>query len=251
MTWTKTIGAAGAAALSLSVAATVAEAGDHKLNYAITISGTTDYVFRGISLNNENVAFQPSIELTYNIFYFGAWGTNIADIYSPWETDFYMGLRPETGPVSWDIGVVYYTFFGAEDPITNQSIASDVDYVELYLGASITPREGFTLGLMGYFTPDQGISYPETGTIEGSISHTLPQVGIFSPSISALVGYTSAEGGTGFFLGEDEYVYWNAGLGVEVEKFFLDVRYWDTDIAGGGFGIGDERVVFTAGVALP
>ena len=250
MTWTKIMSAAGAA-VALSAAAAPAMAAENRIDYAITISGTSDYIFRGISLNDENPAFQPSIELTYNIFYIGAWGTNIADAFSPWETDFYLGIRPETGPISWDIGVVYYTFFGAEDPVTNDSIASDVDYVELYLGASITPREGFTLGLMGYFTPDQGISYPETGTIEGSISHALPQVGVFSPSISALIGFTSAASNTGFFLGEDEYVYWNAGIGVEIEKFSLDFRYWDTDISGGGFGFADERFVFTAGVALP
>ncbi len=95
--------------------------------------------------------------------------------------------------------------------------------------------------MTGYVTPEQLPAIDETYTVEGSASYSLPQVGIFAPSISGLIGYSDLG------IGGD-YTYWNAGLGVDIENFFLDFRYWDTDIDD---GTADERFVFSAGVNLP
>jgi hypothetical protein len=46
----------------------------------------------------------------------------------------------------------------------------------------------------------------------------------------------------------DDYSYWNVGLSKTVlEKFTVDVRYWDTDVDGNS--LADERVVGTIGFA--
>ena len=75
-----------------------------KFGYTLTLSGTSDYIFRGVSFTDNQPAFQPYLEFTYGIAYLGFWGSNInngcpAEIcYKPWEMDIYAGIRPVTGP---------------------------------------------------------------------------------------------------------------------------------------------------------
>ncbi|WP_423414257.1 TorF family putative porin [Hyphomicrobium sp. B1] len=254
-------GVAAVAALGMSTAALADDDGANKFGYSITISGTSDYMFRGISFTNEDPAFQPFIEFTYGnpnlTWYLDFWGSNIADPYGPFELDMYAGVRPVTGPVNWDFGILYYTY-------PNNSIpgSSNGDYLELKAAASITPITNFTTGLTLYYTPDQGGNYNETWTIEGNASYTLPNFYMFTPVVSGVVGYTDTGMSStsadfiGVGLGQKDYTYWNAGLKLSVDKYFMDFRYWDTNIsknAADGFdnNLADSRFVFTAGVNLP
>ena len=92
--------------------------------------------------------------------------------------------------------------------------------------------------------------------VEGSISYGLPSVGPFSPSISALAGYLKSQDGANGGLvfdaagTDDDYWYWNAGLALAIEKFTIDLRYWDTDVDQAPAvkavnGLADERFVLT------
>ena len=231
---------AGAAALVGLAAPALAE--DREFSWSVTLSGTSDYIFRGISFNNEDPAFQPSINFGYGILYAGVWGSNIADPYGPWETDFYAGIKPVVGPVNFDFGVLYYTYAGGGD------------YVELKAAASGSPVKNLTIGVNTYWTPDQD-NYVETFTAEGTAAYAFPAVGIFTPTVSGLFGYSeqtdpvSADADFTAF-GVEDYTYWNVGLALAVEKFTFDFRYWDTDITNNG-GLADERFVFTASITLP
>ena len=89
--------------------------------------------------------------------------------------------------------------------------------------------------------PDQS-NADEASTIEGTLAYELPSVGVFTPTVSGLVGWTEN-------FGAGEYTYWNAGLALAVDKFTFDFRYWDTDISNDG--LADERFVFTASITLP
>lgn len=237
----KSLKTAVAAAAALFAVAGTAAAEDREFAWSVTLGGTSDYIFRGISLRTEDPAFQPSINMSYGILYAGIWGSNIAGDYGPWETDFYAGVKPVLGPVTFDFGVVYYSYFGSND---------DLDYYELKAGASMSPVTNLTLGTTFWYTPDQS-NYVETKTIEGTAAYVLPAVGIFTPTVSGLIGY-SEDDGSDFFLGATEawssYTYWNAGLALAVEKFTFDFRYWDTSIDD---DFTDERFVFTASVTLP
>jgi hypothetical protein len=83
---------------------------------------------------------------------------------------------------------------------------------------------------------------------------------MFTPTLSGTLGWQK-----GFdddyvtiasAFGEDNYLYWNAGLALAVEKFTFDLRYWDTDLDSTGcnhtleFNC-DARFVFSAKVTLP
>lgn len=237
--------AAGAAALFCLTAPALADE-PREFEWSFTVAGTSDYIFRGISLSGEDPALQASINMSYGIFYAGLWSSNVDGAgYAPVEVDAYMGIKPVLGPVTFDFGVVYYTYPGGDPGGT-----FGLDYVEFKAGASGSPFKNFTVSPTFWYTPDQS-NYVETYTIESTFAYELAAVGIFTPTISALVGYTEGDGGSGIFLGEDDYTYWNAGLALSVEKFVFDFRYWDTTLANGGGGLADERFVFTASITLP
>jgi uncharacterized protein (TIGR02001 family) len=217
----------GAASLVCLTAPAAAE----EFSWSVTGAATSDYIFRGVSLNDEDPAFQASIDASYGIFYAGIWGSMISDVYEPVELDLYAGIKPELGPVTFDFGFVYYIYPWGDHP-------SDLSVIELKAGASYSPVDKLTLKPVYWYVPDQENS-DEISTLEGTVAYELPTVGIFTPTISGLYGWTEAAG---------EYEYWNAGLSLGVEKFVFDFRYWDTDLDS---DLADERFVFTASVTLP
>lgn len=244
---------------------------ERKFGYSITITGTSDYIFRGISLNNNDPAFQPFIEFTYGTpsltWYLDLWGSNVNDgLGDPWELDLYAGVRPVTGRISWDLGVLYYTNPSHQASTINPTNAG-TDYVEFKIAATITPITNLSLTAVGYVTPDVGFASPVTETGEFDAAYTLPAWGIFTPTISGAIGYTHAERAGTFDawcpsvhcdpsqinLGTDAYAYWNAGMKLTVDKYFMDFRYWDTSISkrDDQNGYADARFVFQAGVNLP
>jgi len=243
------LGAAGLAAVAMVAAAPVANAEDREFAWSITIGGTSDYIFRGVSFTQEEPAFQASVDFSYGIAYLGFWGSNIdnGDGFEPWELDIYAGLKPVVGPATFDFGVVVYTYPDADT-------GPNTEYYELKAGVSGEIFKNLTAGAVFWYTPDQS-NYSETYSIEGTLAYALPQVGIFAPSISGLIGYTEDTDNTDVFAlgGIDSYTYWNAGLTLAVEKFSMDFRYWDTDVDSdpASNDLTDSRFVFSAKVTLP
>jgi uncharacterized protein (TIGR02001 family) len=228
-----------------------------KFGYSVTIGGTSDYVFRGITQTQEDPAAQAALDLSYGLFYAGIWGSNVDfDPAGSAEIDLYAGIKPTWGPVTFDLGAIYYWYPGADDS------ATELDYVELKAGYSIASPwiKGLVSGTTLYWTPENTGETGEVFTMESVAAYTLPQVGKFTPTISGAYGTVYGDLDEGFNVdgaGEDEYSYWNVGLALAIEKFTFDFRYWDTDIdvVGVGFcanqGLCDERFVFAAKVVLP
>lgn len=239
------MGALAAAAILSTAALTGTAVAKDELTYSFTFQGTSDYMFRGFSYTEGKPAVQNYTEFGYNIFYAAIWASRVdyLEVYGPWEFDVFLGARPKTGPITWDLGVWYY-MFGSKDPVLG---TGDLDYVELKLGASINPIENLTLSLTGYYTPDQDLAVVDTKTLEGAANYVLPQVGIFTPTVGGVLGWAGSDTDA-FFLGEKDYWYWNSGVRLDVEKFFMDFRYWDTTV---NHDFADARFVFTAGVTVP
>lgn len=229
-----TAGLVAATALAYGAAAQADEFG-----YSVTLGATTDYVFRGISLSDENPEAQGSIDFTYGQFYAGAWASGVEGTnFEPWELDLYVGWKPVLGQVTFDFGIIGYLY---------PSAPNAGDYIEFKAAASTEIIKSLTAGVTFYYAPEQD-NYVEAYAVEGALAYALPQMGIFTPTISGGVGYTEADSGSGFFLGFDDYTYWNAGFALGVEKLTMDFRYYDTDLDD---GLADERFVFTAKVTLP
>lgn len=274
----KILGAVSAVALVSTALTAPVRAEDEapKFGYSITLSVLSDYLFRGISLTNNKPQVNPYIELTYGIGYVGFWISNVGDStdlnfssLGPVEIDYYAGIRPTFATLNWDIAALGYTF---ESRAPGFSL-EDVSYVEFQVKASKEVVTGLTVGGAGFITPDQGVNYPFSFTFEGTALYALPKIGIFDPVVSGLIGYTRFESspfhsGTpdaeanlanGVFLGEQDYLYWNAGIKLNVDRWFMDFRYADTNIGDFGLtkenglpasGLADSRFLFTAGFFL-
>lgn len=236
--------------MAAGILAASAQAEERKIGYAVTVAGGSDYMFRGISYTDEDPTVSLYTEVNYGIAYVAFWTSNIDfGVLGSWEQDIYVGVRPVTGPVSWDLAAYYYMYGNRDHGAFGST--SDVDYVEFKIGATATPVTNLTVGATLWLQPDQGYAATDNISIEGSLSYALPKVGVFDPVISGLVGQsesgTNKYYGTGYWLGEDSYTYWNAGVKLTVDKFFMDFRYWDTTIDD---DLADSRFVFSAGVNL-
>ncbi|MFZ4806302.1 MAG: TorF family putative porin [Hyphomicrobiaceae bacterium] len=245
-----------------------------QLSWSFNIGGTSDYVFRGVSQNAEDPALQGGVDLTYGIFYAGIWSSMVGfgpttttgnDVVSA-EVDLYAGIKPVWGPLTFDLGVIYYAYPGANDGGATGWF--EQNFVELKAGVSGSPVKNLTLGATVFFSPEYINETGQTWTIEGTAGYEFPKIGPFVPTLSSTLGTTLFENtfnATRFnaALGDDSYLYWNAGVAFAVDKLTLDVRYWDNDISGtttscaqpgGGTSGGsscDQRFVFSAKVTLP
>lgn len=287
------LAAAGAMAVALSGVAFAdgesvkdapADSG-RKFSYTISATGTSDYVFRGISQNQERPAIQGALDISYGIFYAGIWGSNIdfgEDKFTSGgaqlgpgvggEIDLYAGVRPVWGPVTFDLGALYYWYPNADKwanfnhVCTGNSCPDQIDYAEFKIGYSLASPwiKNLVSGTTLYWSPDGTLESGDIFTVESTAAYTFPVVFGFTPSLSGTYGTVYGDIDDGFSADgtrEDEYSYWNVGLSLAIEKFTFDFRYWDTDIdvATANEGLGacvkqglcDERFVFSAKIVLP
>ncbi|PPD01425.1 MAG: hypothetical protein CTY31_01210 [Hyphomicrobium sp.] len=238
------LGLAGLVAVAALTAGSPAKAEEaRELTYSANLGATSDYIFRGISLSGEDPVVFGGLDVGYGILYAGLWATDLGDNLPGGEVDFYVGVKPVLGPVTFDFGVIYYSY-------TENN--SDLDYFELKAGASaeIAPKLTAT-GIFYYQIENDTI--PEVLTYEATLAYALPQVFMFSPTLSGTVGYADDTDEFGAFTADgDSYTYWNAGISLAVEKLTFDLRYWDTDLdESEAIYSGESRFLFTAKVTLP
>jgi uncharacterized protein (TIGR02001 family) len=245
----KTVQAAGAASLALMALSAPALA-DDKFSWGVSATGTSDYIFRGVSQSDNDPAFQAAFDVGYGIFYAGVWGSGVDAPFvggSSSEIDFYAGIKPVLGPLTFDLGVIYYYYPGTT---TAASGGVDADYTEGKIGVSGDPFKDLSVGFNLFYTDEGTLATGEIITYEGNASYALPKLGIFDPSISGVYGYVDFRDAA-FSAGS--YNYWNIGLSLGVEKLTFDFRYWDTDVSetSATHFLSDERFVFSASIALP
>jgi uncharacterized protein (TIGR02001 family) len=220
---------------------------EERCKLSANVGLTTDYVFRGVSQTSQGPAVQGGFDATCGMFYAGVWasnldwgasgGTTLANI----EMDWYAGIKPVTGRITWDLGVIYYSYPNGADIGSVPGL--EYNYVEIKVGGSAELWKEATLGVTVFFSPDYQYETGNVWTIETAFTQNLPKFMAFgrewSPSISALLGYQTATGSAADkalyranVTGDDDnYVYWNAGLTLGfMEKWSLDLRYWDTNI---------------------
>jgi len=227
---------------------------EREFSFSATATGTSDYIFRGVSQTDEGPAAQLGLDVTYGILYAGIWGSNVDSDFvggSSGEVDFYGGIRPVWGPATFDFGVLYYVYPGSSTGKASRlwgvPVTGDENVFELKAGVSgdILPKLTATANL--FWSPEGQFDTGEYFVYEGLLSYALPQVMIFEPRISGGIGHVDK------LDFDSDYTYWNAGLALGVEKFTFDFRYWDTDSDGHDLfgGVADERFVFTASITLP
>jgi len=243
--------------LAASVGARAAE--DSSFGYSWTVSAANDYIFRGISFTQNDPTVNSYLEFTYKNAYLAFFTTNIDTCegdgcLGPVEQDIYLGYRTTTGPISWDAAVWYYLY-----KVKGSTYGTtDLDYVEFKIGATVTPVNKLTVTANAYYQPEQGVAAVDSWGMDGTAAYELPSWGIFTPSLSGTIGF--ADSGTskyfpnGFWLSDDFYTYWNAGLKLAIDHMSFDFRYWGTDIDSvdpANNKLADDRFIFTVSVSMP
>jgi uncharacterized protein (TIGR02001 family) len=205
----------------LAGAATFASAGAANAEVTANVALTTDYVFRGISQTDNGAAIQGGFDWTGDLFYAGVWGSNVNfGAVSPTETasmelDAYVGIRPETGPVSWDIGLVGYFYPNGDDSVAG----GEMDYFEIIAGAEVEVADPFSIGGQLAYSPE---FFGETGdALYAEINGKYEFSDAFN--VSAAYGNQDVDD-TG------DYDTWNIGVAYAMHGFTFDLRYHDTDI---------------------
>lgn len=201
---------AAAASLAMSNAAFAQDASAVDVSFNVGV--TSDYVFRGFSQTQEDPALFGGVDVVSGIFYAGAWASSVDfGDETDAEYDLYAGVTPTLGPVTANLGVIYYGYLNAPD-------GTDYDYVEIKAAGSV-PVGPATVGLATYYSPE---FFGETGEawyteVNGSWSP------VEKISLSGAYGHQDVEL-------VDDYNTWNLGATFAVtEVFSIDARYHDTD----------------------
>jgi len=97
---------------------------------------TSNYVWRGMTQTANSPAVQGGIDLGYNGFYLGAWGSNVefGDTNNNLEADFYAGYKTSFSGVEVDLGYILYAYPNDHDAL---------NFDEAYIGL------GYDFGMVG------------------------------------------------------------------------------------------------------
>mgnify|MGYP000207783956 CR=1 FL=1 len=238
----------GAALLATS--ALVATSGVASAETETTFSGnvalTSDYVFRGISQSDSDIAIQGGFDVSHGMLYAGAWGSSIDfGLDGTTEVDVYAGVKPVLGPVTFDFGVIGYFYPGLDDSF-------NADMVEFKAGASFAPIENLSLGATVYYTPEFTFTAGDPAYyVEGVVAYTITD----KFGVSGAVGHQEVDVANYYFGAGDNYTTWNVGGTFSAYGFGIDLRYFDTDldpslVGPSGDEVSDERFVLTLKRAL-
>ncbi len=140
----KSLVAAGAAALSLGMAANA------NADLTANVGVSNNYIWRGLTQTENEAAISGGIDFAAdNGFYIGTWASNVSyapgDVFS-YEHDVYFGYGGEAGSISYDVGYLYY----------NYDDEANFDFGEIYGSIGVG---GFTLGvnILANTEADEGV----------------------------------------------------------------------------------------------
>lgn len=242
-----------ASAIAVAILLVLAPASDARAGVAGSVTLTSDYVFRGISQNNQEPALQAGLEHAAGSgFYIGAWGSNVSwlsdltaagtPVSNSLELDVYGGYRGKVGDtVAYDVGALYYWF-----PGDYPSGFNSPDTGEIYAGATFGPFASTTFSVKYSYAITDLFGYADSdgsGYLDGNVNWE------FVP------GWTlNVHGGKQWVenSGVAEFADWKVGVTKGFANgFSAALAYSDTDAdetfysnAYGNF-LGEDTVLFT------
>lgn len=236
-------GAAFAADLGASMKEEPAPKEDRKIT--VTGGATTDYMFRGVSQNENDPSVNAAITISYRMFYIGFSAEAVSAEWTcngcAMEADVVGGVKFSRRGFDFDFGFIYYGY-----PNQDNNGLPNVDMFELKASVSRAIVKDLTLTGTVYWSPDYSGEVGQTWTVEGGISAALPVWGL---TLSGTVGHVMCDDTDHRFsaaFNSDNYSYWNVGLAKTFrEHYTFDVRYWGTNVdkdAVVGF-LTDDRLV--------
>lgn len=185
--------------------------GDGGLDITATVTGVSDYRFRGVSESDRDPALQGSVDLTYHGFYVGAWASSIARTADTnVELDLYAGYGGSAGPIEYEVGAIAYLYPGGDGSGNIYEGTASLSY-------SLGPATGkFSVN----YAPDQANLGGDNLYLNGEL-----RVGIPTTPVTA---FASLGRERGSFYGRK----WDWSLGLEVTHGPLTagLAYVDTNL---------------------
>ncbi|GAA6138984.1 TorF family putative porin [Arenicella sp. 4NH20-0111] len=210
-------------ALAVLAGASSAQAGDIEAN----VSLATDYVFRGFSQTNEELAIQGGFDYGFdNGFYIGTWASNV-DFGSDTSTelDLYGGYAFDLAEgVSLDLSYIYFNYAGETDGLNYSEFVASLGFGDASLGLVYSPD---------YFGSDSSAI-----VLNGDYSFSLAE----NWSLDLHVGYTKTDD-EGIAVDGDDYIDYSAGVSTSAGGLDLALTFYGTDVDD--VDIADNRAVFS------
>lgn len=105
----------------------------NELEVTGNIGTASNYIWRGMTQTKDDFQTSAGIDLSYNEFYFGTWGSNVdfGDD-ANYEVDFYLGYTNSLNEFTYDLSYFYYTY-------PNSSAELNLQEATISLGYSIDP----------------------------------------------------------------------------------------------------------------
>ncbi len=200
-------------------------------DFAFGAKAQTDYNFRGISQTDRNPGVAGYGEVRYDNFAYAGIAAYSVDLATKplAEIDLTAGIRPVLGPVTFDLGGIYYYY---PDETIPAGYARNADFFEFAGKASYTWNDTVTVGGNAFYTWNWLGTGADATYVSGTLKVALP----YNFSVSGELGHyfigtqTSPGGSAVTNIKLPDYNYWNAGLTYTWKQVSLDARYHGTDL---------------------
>lgn len=207
--------AAVLAALLLAPAVSFAQEAEEESNFSWNAGVVSDYVFRGVSQSNRDVALQAGVDYAFGDsgVYVGTWGSTVdyGDYDAPdYELDLYIGYNTDLGEkFNLDLMVTRYNYFNEADGY------GSIDYNEFITKLAMKDVATLTLGYSNdYANSGEDYMYANLGN-----SWDLGK----DFSLNAAFGRT-------FDDTNGDYNDWNVGISKVLGNVEFGLNYYDTNL---------------------
>jgi len=222
----RVLAAAGTFILLLApnaLAAQTAEAPTPPFTITGGVTLASQYRFRGISLSNENVALQGTINLNHSSgFYVGTWSSMIDGFGelggSNLEVDLYGGYRHSVGHgITVDAGLLYYAYPGSK--------GGHFEFFEPYANVSATFGPATAKAGVNYAWSQAGIGNNSNRYVYGELSLAVPHTPV------TLTSHLGNSNGDTPLTPSGNYTDWSLGATVAWHNLSLGIAYVDTNLS--------------------
>ena len=195
-----------------------------EVSTSATLGAATDYIFRGVSQTNNKPELFGSLDASTDKFYVGTSFENIDfGTKANFEADLYAGFKPVMGPVTFDLGFLYYMY-------PQETSFNTLEYMGK---ATYGLPLDMTLSGAVYYSPEVGKGgsdslYKEL-TFSAPLGHA-KEGRPFGLSVGASYGSMASTTAT-------DYNNWKVSLAATTEKgLVFEVGYSDSDFANAHLG---------------
>lgn len=207
--------AAVLAALLLAPTVSFAQEAEEESNFSWNAGVVSDYVFRGVSQSNRDVALQAGVDYAFGDsgVYVGTWGSTVdyGEYDAPdYELDHYIGYNTDLGEkFNLDLMVIRYSYYNEADGY------GSIDYNEFITKFAMKDVATLTLGYSNdYANSGEDYMYANLGN-----SWDLGK----DFSLNASFGRT-------FDDTNGDYNDWNVGISKSLGNVEFGLNYYDTNL---------------------